>query len=157
MQEWGLTYPEYQSHDPPQGTDGLRYGVVRNPWVRMLSLYRMMYPDGQPREYRAWVAQGLQARPDLPPHIAYPASYWLQDADLVLRYETLNGIRLATLATLLDRPMPSVRRPSAVRLHRWYDSETVRRVAEHSGVDIEEYGYTFPPRTSASVASDAGL
>ncbi|MGE0278356.1 MAG: sulfotransferase family 2 domain-containing protein [Nitrospiraceae bacterium] len=149
---WNLDPAEYDGHAfPGEKIPGeWRYGTVRNPWDRAVSLYR--FPPTAPAPevtFRTFVESRMAShagRWSLPvDHMAAPQARWLKDADFLVRFENRDE-DLAELAECLGRPLPDLHiGPSPNRLpYRWYYThETRDLIAEMYAEDIELFGYTF--------------
>lgn len=166
-QSWGLEEPEYQVHAPPSGADFI-YGVCRNPWDRVVSLWCWMHEgkSGWDMPFDRWVRNGME--PNFTTgsgfKIIRPCSWWLhplragvwkdrpdivaerglRDADFVIRYERREE-DLETLARMLDRPFPAryVGKSDRLPYREYYDEQTAALVGEAFAEDVEMYGYEF--------------
>lgn len=163
---WGLGHPEYQKHAPPGPADFI-YGVARNPWDRVISLWHWEEEgkSGFDRNFEGWLRDGMMTfSTGSGFKVARPCSWWLhplqagrwqdrpdiialrglRDADYIIRFERWDE-DLGRLAEMLDRPMPhkhvgkSIRRP----YQEYYNDVTRDLVAELYEEDIRLYGYTF--------------
>lgn len=139
---WALRPPEYLGHDAAQPGEGLRYGVVRNPYERILSLYLMFRPGSDAESFRTWVREGCQALNGHPNHVTFPAHFWLRRADYVMHYERL-AWRLDRLSEILGREPMDVRPSTPLHLPHWYDKATQEHVQRIYALDFQRYGYTL--------------
>ena len=124
-----------------------KFGVVRNPWERMVSLYAFL----REREliesdvtFRSWLLDGSNAHKK-----AVPQSYWLCDdgrqiVNTVFRFERLDSVRSA-LSAHLGQPIRLGRyRKTAHGDYRgYYDGDMEAWVGEVHAEDIERFGYEF--------------
>lgn len=153
MVEWRLKPPEYRSHSPPAPDDGWRYGFVRNPWDRALSLYWLSWLPSKPHgTLDEWILEGMPGRHTHGHHwdwLRGPCANWLRDADWVGRFERRSEDALE-LSALLGRPAPGVnvsrtrQRIARDRYQEAYSSQAaIDRVGEVYAEDVELYGYSF--------------
>lgn len=142
------------------------YGVARNPWDRVVSLWHWDEEgkDGYTRDFEGWLRRGITTYSTGSGFlVCRPCSWWLhplragrkdrpdivaerglKDVDFVIRFENWDE-DLQVLSDVLDRPVPdrhvgkSKRRP----YQEYYDDVTRDLVAEMYAEDIELYGYEF--------------
>lgn len=146
------------------------FGVVRNPWARMVSWWSMIqqgiagakegkkgsirrvenYPVwkvvSQYPDFETFLFQG----PEDLPRIGRPQIAWLEtptkQADYIGRTETLpEAIRVVHERLGVDAPeeLPHKNKGSHGSYHDFYTDRTRQRVATLFARDIEEFGYEF--------------
>lgn len=119
------------------------YGVVRNPWDRMASLWRASSPGSTP--FISYMKRGsFRHGPfDL---MTKPQHDWLERVDHVIRYEELDRLWDQMAWQFGHLPLGPID-PANVSRRRtvpeWTDEE-LDIVAERFAIDIETYGYTGP-------------
>ncbi len=150
---WKLKPPEYRGHNGPTPGDGWRYGFVRNPWDRAVSLFHLLYRGRPDVTFPGWVAAGMpDADRTLPDVLRAPMTAWLGEADWVGRFE-IRGLDLEDLAARLDRPVPELHRNRSEHRERldhvsYYEdrADVIGTVAERYREDVERFGYQFRTR-----------
>lgn len=122
------------------------YGVVRNPWDRMASLWRASAPGTQ--SFWDYMTTGRFNTGDYD-LIHMQQADWLEHVDYVMRYETLIGdwtMRAAALGHL--PPIPEhgfdvVNRSKRQAKPEWTQRE-IDLISERFELDIAVWGYTGP-------------
>lgn len=145
--------------------DYFRFVFVRNPWARLVSLYRMIEkveegrfrmpfdewliatrPDGHGgvaghSHDRLWARYGAYA---LDNYVAGPDGRRM--VDTVFRLEDIDALPglLRARGIPVETEMPRVNAKRRVELDAYYTNESLRRlVAERYAQDIEEFGYSY--------------
>lgn len=169
-QALGGKSPGYATHTPLHCiTMGERFafGFIRNPWARLVSLYRFMcqktlretdnFDQDAVREmgFRRWLmddrfymqedAEWMTS--DLPPMQRRPQMWWLRGCDFIGRFENLtDDFRRA--CRLIDMTPPRLNHVNVTKGGDWraeYDMPARRFVEQHFAADIEFGGYRFGP------------
>lgn len=137
------------------------FGFVRNPWARMVSLYRFhcqkmqIQGDNYSRYetikmgFKAWALTDKfymkeDSNRNVLPLQRRPQLWWLEGADFIGRFENIEEdfARIVALAGVVG-PLP-LGHINATRGGDWrdeYDEESLAFVAEHFAPDIERFGY----------------
>ena len=141
------------------------WGVIRNPWARMVSYYRFMCQrkllpgDGYDQgaiismgfkdwliNDKFWMAQDKHwASEDLLPMQTRQQMWWLNGCDRILKYENLD-LELRKLRADLKLPPRGLPRVNATRGRDWrleYDDESAEFVRTTFADDIHRGGYSF--------------
>jgi hypothetical protein len=131
-----------------------KFGFVRNPWDRVVSLYErkeaaqlrheMTFP-----EFARWIQYSSSTCPHSSPH-RYQLD-WFVDAsghmlaDFIGRFEQIDQDWPTVAAKLgIDQPLPHKRaNPREKHYTEYYDNETRDLIAEKFKVDIDYFGYKF--------------
>ena len=161
----GGTAAGYAKHAPlrdiKNGPQHFVFGFVRNPWARMVSLYRFhCQKDWKPTDaydraetirlgFKGWLMtdrfymQQDQGR-DMPPMQRRPQLWWLDGADFIGRFENIEedfarAVKLA--GAVKTTPLPHINSTLGGDWRDEYDAESRAFVAEHFAPDIERFGY----------------
>jgi hypothetical protein len=147
-------------HEVEKG-DRFAFAFVRNPWARMVSLYRFMcQKQWFPRDafdqdavrkmgFRNWLLTDnfvmTEDHPGATPMQRRPQVWWTEGCDYVGRVEDMpNSFHEAcNLAGIGPVRLPHSNRTSGSDWREEYDGETVEFVAEHFAADIERFGYNL--------------
>lgn len=119
------------------------YGVVRNPWDRMASLWRSSSPGTTPFDTYMKTGKFVHGSTDL---IMTPQHEWLRNVDVIMRYERLaeDWDYWSDRYNELPRgPLPVVNRSKDRSVPEWTEEE-INMIAERYAIDIETYGYEGP-------------
>lgn len=160
--------PRFATHTPLRCVIRERrlcFGFVRNPWARMVSLYRFMcqkvmretdsFDQDEIRAmgFKRWLMEDeffMQEdsewdSPCLPPMQRRPQLWWLSGADFIGQFENLqHDFRYVT--QLLDIAPQSLGHSNQTVGGTWrkeYDDESLAFVADHFAPDIDRFGYRF--------------
>lgn len=129
------------------------FGFVRNPWDRVLSLYRKLQPAGAPEGFREWVLGGFPAPRRDGVNVAAPMLELLGDGrrpivDFIGRYEELAFCWARIRARVAPRwrypvpeTLPRIDSTGGEGCQRWYDPELLDLVARRYAGDIAVFGY----------------
>lgn len=151
------------THTPLHAIDkGERFafGFIRNPWARMVSLYRFMcqrkWKHGDPYDpeairkagFREWLLHHpFVMREDV---VTVPLQnrsqmYWLAGCDFIGRTEDMpSSFRAACLrAGIKGRTLPHINRTRGGDWRLEYDDTTAEHVARHFAADIAFGGYEW--------------
>lgn len=137
------------------------FGFVRNPWARMVSLYRFMcqktwYPrdafDQQAMRaqgFKSWLMDGhfiMAEETETVPMQRRPQMYWLDGCDYIGRVEDMphSFHEACRLGGLGERSLPHINRTSGGDWRAEYDNDTAEFVAHWFAPDIERFGYEAP-------------
>lgn len=115
------------------------YGVVRNPWDRMASLWRASAPGNTP--FFEYMTTGKFKHGDMD-ILMQPQRQWLEHVDVVMTYERL-AEDWDKQPDLPPGPLPVVNRSKNRAMPAW-TKEEIDLVAERFAIDIETYGYEGP-------------
>ena len=128
-----------------------KFGVVRNPWDRMVSLYAFLYERGDIQShigFRSWLLAKPKAHSRSRKKIV-PQSRWLFDGDRqivdsIFRFECLDEI-VEALSTHLGQPIVfDWYKKSERGGHRdYYDGKTRAWIERVYVEDIERFDYGF--------------
>ena len=143
--------------------DRVSFAFVRNPWARMVSLYRhlcqrlpMPYETYNPeamREmgFKAWLNEPLWLGPDriyqkLPPMQKRPQMWWAEGCSFIGRVENLEqdfaeACRLAKIRS--PNRLPRLNKTHGGDWRAEYDIATVDFVGYYFAKDIQKFGYQF--------------
>jgi len=164
----GVT-PGVHTHTPLRVmhvTNEFTFGFARNPWARMVSLYRFMcqkefkptdaFDQDETRAigFKAWLTTGSfhmkedreWMTPDLPPMQRRPQMWWLEGCDFMGRLEDIDADWPVVTALAGIRPIPSLPHINTTSGGDWrdeYDAESREFIAEHFAPDIERFGYRW--------------
>ena len=119
------------------------YGVVRNPFDRMASLWRASAPGNT--GFHAYMISGKFRHGDMD-ILTQPQHTWLDNVDHVMRYEALEEQWDYWADRYGDLPLgsiPVINRSKNRAVPEW-TSEEIDIVAQRFAVDIETYGYEGP-------------
>ena len=133
-------------------SDLYSFGLVRNPWDRMVSIYTFVrqhrphprHAEANEVDFRAFFdASGFQ---DL-----RPQSEWLCDASgevmvsEVFRFEDLAGAyaSIARRCGLGEAALPHVNASERSDYRSFYDDDLAERVGQAFAEDVERFGYRF--------------
>lgn len=144
------SYPNAATRQLFDQTGVTAYGVVRNPWDRMASLWRSSAPGNT--SFIDYMRRGKFTHGPIDVMTCQQRT-WLEHVDHVMRYETLeqDWAAHATVPDVPDPPRPLLPpgpiAPANVSKNRakpdWTQDE-IDIVAERFALDIETYGYTGP-------------
>lgn len=147
-------------HEIEKG-DRFAFGFVRNPWARMVSLYRFLcqkrwYPRDQYDQeevrrmnFREWLMHGhFVMAEDHPGAIAMQRRsqlWWLDGCDYIGRVEDFpHSFREACeVAGIEHRSLPHTNRTTGGDWRAEYDNDTAAFIAQHFARDIDRFGYRF--------------
>ena len=137
------------------------FGFVRNPWARMVSLYRFhcqkppLPRDNYSRDetvsmgFKAWLMTDLfymkeDRGRDMPPLQRRPQLWWLDGADFIGRFENIaedfaRAVELSGATGVL--PLGHINATKGGDWRDEYDTESRAFVAEHFAPDIERFQY----------------
>ena len=136
------------------------FGFVRNPWARMVSLYRFhcqkapLPNDNYSRDetikmgFQAWLmTDQFYMKEDIdhamPPLQRRPQLWWLDGADFIGRFENIDEdfARAMALADVTAAPLGHINTTDGRAWRNEYDAESRAFVAKHFAPDIERFGY----------------
>ncbi len=137
------------------------FGFVRNPWARMVSLYRFhcqkppLISGNYSRDdtiqmgFKAWLMTDLfymkeDPDHDMPPLQLRPQLWWLEGADFIGRFENIEAdfARAVELAGAVGAlPLGHINATEGGDWRDEYDAESRAFVAKHFAPDIERFGY----------------
>ena len=123
------------------------YGVVRNPWDRMASLWRASAPGTVP--FLEYMQTGKFRHNHIDIMTAQQRT-WLEFADHVIRYEELgrNWDQMSyQFGHLPVGPIPVSNRSKRRASPNWTQEE-IDLIADRFALDIQTYGYTGPSKPS---------
>jgi hypothetical protein len=137
-------------------TEVFTFGFVRNPWQRLVSLYRFLYANGRVADgtgFRDWLLAGeswldedIGFRQPLAPLQKRPQMWWLEGCDFVGRFERLEHdfaeacMKIASVAGDLGHEN---RGDDAAGWRCEYDDHSCEFVFAHHAADIERFDYAF--------------
>ena len=136
------------------------FGFVRNPWARMVSLYRFhcqklpLPSDNYSRAetvrmgFKAWLMTDRfhlkeDKGRDMPPMQRRPQLWWLDGADFIGRFENIEAdfTRAVALAGAKSAPLGHINTTTGGDWRAEYDAESLAFVAEHFAPDVKQFGY----------------
>jgi len=154
----------YQLNSPERFEEYFKFAFVRNPWDRLVSVYRYLHDSRGDGRYPEWAAfvQGFGSFeafvsrwlwPEnvercvlfLPQHRFLLDRFGMPCLDYLGRFETLaeDFVRVAACLSVRARLPQSNRAPERREYADYYDAESRERVAEVYARDIEWFGYRF--------------
>ena len=137
------SYPSAATRQLFDRTGVTAYGVVRNPWDRMASLWRSSAPGNT--TFLDYMTTGRFTHGPIDV-MTCQQDTWLKHCDYVLHYEQLEDIwsELAgAFGHLPPGPLPRANVSKRRATPLWTKAE-VDLIADRFALDIETYGYTGP-------------
>lgn len=137
------------------------FGFVRNPWARMVSLYRFQcqklwkptddYNQAETRAlgFKAWLMRDeffmvQDTKRDMPPMQRRPQLWWLEGVDFIGRFENIKEDFAHVVAHVGLKKVPPLGHINTTiggDYRAEYDDESLAFVAEHFAPEIKRFGY----------------
>lgn len=135
-------------------TEAPTFGFVRNPWQRMVSLYRFLTmkgrTDGEPFDEwltkgESWLDEDVKFKRPLEPLQRRPCLWWLEGCTHIGMFERLDEDlkRIANSIGFDAGDLPKHNATVGGDWRREYVEGSIAFVREHFAADIEAFGYTF--------------
>jgi hypothetical protein len=152
----------YQVHSPERFDEYFKFAFVRNPWDRLVAVYRYLQSPGTEGRYPEWsrfvqrfasfeefVSRWINSENVLRGALFVPQHLFLRDRfgmpclDYIGRFETLadDFVRVSACLSLRAR-LPQIGR-GETPYAACYSAETRERVAQVYARDVELFGYRF--------------
>lgn len=135
-------------------TKRFSFGFVRNPWERMVSLYRFqtMKRRTTAANFEEWLTEGedwldedVGFRRPLEPLQRRPAWWWLEGCDVIGRFERIEEDLTDIIRSrgCIHKPLMRQNGTTGGDWRLEYNVRMIDFVAEHHATDIDRFGYAF--------------
>lgn len=130
------------------------FGFVRNPWDWQVSIYHYNNDDPRPEGFRTWLLKGKTYLGDdymtrrIQPIQKRSQMYWLAGCKRIGQFEKLSADfkKICDEFRIVAAPLPHLNGSEPRELRKFYDTETVAFVAQHSAMEIARFRYTYGGR-----------